>query len=120
MAEFEINGVNLNLDFMDADDAEKAETEILNAKSVMDGVNNDKIKDSEAIRKVCSVVSTCFDNIFGIGTGSQVLLGKKNLKIAMDAIVGLVEEKQKQESELMSKYQKYNPNRLERRHPSKK
>ena len=120
MAEFEINGVKLDLDFMDADDAEKAETEILNATSIMDNVNGEGIKDSEAIRKICSIVSICFDNIFGVGTGDQVLLGKKNLKIAMDAIVGLVEEKQKQESGLMSKYQKYSPNRLERRHPSKK
>lgn len=117
MAEFEINGVKLNLDFMDADDAEKAETEILNAKAVMDNMNGEGIKDSQTIRTVCSVVSTCFDNIFGVGMGDRVLLGKKNLKIAMDAIVGLVEEKQKQGNELMSKY---SPNRLERRHPSKK
>jgi hypothetical protein len=117
MAEFEINGVKLNLDFMDADDAEKAETEILNAKSIMDNINGEGIKDSEAIRTVCSVVSTCFDNIFGAGTGDQVLLGKKNLKTAMDAILGLIEERQKQGDQLMSKY---SPNRLERRHPSKK
>lgn len=125
MAEFEVNGIKLNIDFMDADQAEKAEDAILSAKAASEKfAKQDDMRGSEAIRKFCKITSDCYDTLFGSGTGEKVLGGKKNILVAMDVLTALVDERDRQESEITQKVQswetKYSPNRLNRRHPPKK
>ncbi|MDO9549133.1 MAG: hypothetical protein Q7J65_09245 [Candidatus Marinimicrobia bacterium] len=101
----EINGVELELDLMDADVAD----------SFQDAINELSIKSEEtdrlgdAIRQQCVIVNDFFDKVFGDGASEAVFQGKMNLKnslAAFEKVINEIPNAQESIHELTSKYTK--------------
>lgn len=117
-----VNGIDLEFNSLDADCVEKAQNAITAVKESADKLMADpKIGLVSGIRKVCGLVSDCFDETFGAGIGKKVLGGSCDMGKALEAFAQFatgIQASQKQSiSGIISKY---SPNREARRHPSKK
>lgn len=105
----------IEFDFLDADNVEKIETQIDITQSKIEEIDTDKLSDS--IRKSCTIIRECFDNIFGKGTAKKIFGNKYSLTLCVRAFHELVEEKINQEVEFekqMNSFNDYLPNRIER------
>lgn len=113
----EINGVTLDLDLDDLDEAERAQKVIEGMQSKIEQVKetDDYVTGG---RKVCRIVNECFDQIFGDGTSAKIFEGMK-FTPHIDAFVALGDEikgqQEQQNAHMQSIFQKYSPNRTERR-----
>ncbi len=110
-----ILNTKIDFDFLDADNIEKIEKQIDMVQKEIGEVDTDKL--SEAIRKTCTVIRKCFDNIFGEGTAQKVFGDKYSLKPCIEAFHELIQEKIKQEEELnkqMNSFSQYLPERLKK------
>ena len=116
-----INGVELeDLDFMDADVAERYEFACENVVKDMAEISNKKnLRNSEAIRLECESVFKFFNTVFGEGTDKKVFGDKVNLMTCIEAFEEVKDyqsAKEKELSEYASKLKsKYSPNRAQRR-----
>lgn len=110
-----INGVELeDLEIYDADVAEKYE----NALEEVDKKAKEAEKEtkaSAAIRKQCQAVFDFFNTMFGEGTDEKIFGNKTNLIVCLDALEEFKSRIDEREDELQKKYNKYSPNRAERR-----
>ena len=111
-----IKNIEVNFDFLDADDVERFEKE---AKKVVEECQNkDKIEMSyaEVIREECNIIENFFDNVFGEGISNKMFNGKKNLKERINAFEDIVNQKNEQQQDLQRTIDRYQPNREQRRH----
>ncbi len=117
-----VNGIDLEFNSLDADSVEKAQNAISAVKEKVDALSKDPtIGLVPGIRKVCSLVSDCFDETFGAGTGNKVLGGSCDMGKALEAFAQFATGIQaSQEQSISGIVSKYSPNRDARRHPSKK
>lgn len=117
-----VNGIDLEFNSLDADCVEKAQNAISAVKEKVDALSKDPtIGLVPGIRKVCSLVSDCFDETFGSGTGKIVLGGSSDMGKALEAFAQFatgIQASQKQS--IGTLVSKYTPNRQARRHPKKK
>lgn len=107
--------IEIDFDFLDADQVAKFEEE---AKKVQEKCKDTKLENlslSEAIRKECNIIDVFFDNIFGEGMANQIFKGKMNLKEHIQAFEDIVKEKVKSQEDLQNTFNKYIPNRAQRR-----
>lgn len=110
-----IRGIEVEFDFFDADDIEKFEKESEKVVKKSEESKSIQISMSEAIRKECDIVEEFFDNVFGSGTSQKIFKGKKNLNEHIKAFEDVVNEKIKQQSDLQATFNRYMPNREQRR-----
>lgn len=117
-----INGVELELDILDADVAEKFETECQRVKArVADKRAYEGKSNPDAIRYQCEVVNDFFDSVFGYGTSEKVFEGRHHIGRSMEAFATVVKEANKsgeQIKEISREYMSDNstaPNRAARR-----
>ena len=121
-----ILGKEIEFDFFDADEMEKWDKYTEKMKADKDKLNFKNMKQSEFIRKFCSIVEECFDNIFGEGTSKELFQGKKNFRLCVKAFKDLAKAKKEQVNEIgdeIKDFQKelqeinaeYKPNRATRR-----
>ena len=85
MSKATINGVDLELDLMDADVVEKFED--LNKeikKKIQDPQAYDGLSTADGMRYQCRCVDEYFDALFGIGTAEKVFHKNNNLGIRME------------------------------------
>lgn len=85
MSKVTINGVDLELDLMDADVVEKFED--LNkgiVKKIKDPNAYEGLSTADAMRYQCTCVNEYFDELFGAGTAEKVFHKNNNLGIRMD------------------------------------
>lgn len=85
MSKVTINGVDLELDLMDADVVEKFED--LNKeikKKIQDPQAYDGLSTADGMRYQCRCVDEYFDALFGIGTAEKVFHKNNNLGIRME------------------------------------
>lgn len=112
MATITIMGKKLELDIFDADQAEKVDTAIENARKALESIHIDNGKLHVVIRQSCEAVFECFNTIFGDGT-DRFLFGERTNMLdcakAMDELREAVGPKQEEA------FQKYLPNRQSRR-----
>lgn len=111
-----IRNVEVEFDFFDADDVERFEKE---AEKVKLQSQNKEIKEmsySEALRAECKIIRDFFDNVFGEGISEKMFNGKNNLAEHIKAFEDIVNEKISQQKQLNSTYERYMPNRAERRY----
>ena len=110
-----ILNVEIDFDFLDADDIEKFENE---AKRVVKECENNEIKTltyAEQIRKECEIIDNFFNNVFGEGTSEKLFKGKANLMEHINAFQDIVNEKIRKQEEMNSTLKRYLPNREQRR-----
>ena len=109
-----INGVELEVNFLDADFMEKIEN---CCKKVSEQAEKSKteLKNltlSQQIKAECKIIKDFFDEVFGEGTSDKVFKGKNDLMLCLSAFQDLIEAKAKMQQEMNSLFAKYSPDRL--------
>lgn len=109
-------GVELNIDFFDADQLEKYEVE---NKRVADRINERSQyqgkSTAESLRIQCGIVDDFFNAVFGDGTDETLFHGKSNIKDHMEAFGIVANSAMECRKEFDAMVDKYSPNRAERR-----
>lgn len=109
-----INDVELELDLMDADMAEKYEKAY--RKMQRDVANIPKnLSLADSIRKQCNLVFYFFDEVFGQGTSKKIFGNRTNLRECIKAVETLIDHVNKDVEESNKIINKYSPNRVARR-----
>ena len=106
-----IKNVDIDFNFLDADNVEKFENE---AKKVVEKCQNTKTKEmqySEAIKMECNIVEEFIDNVFGQGISERIFEGKKDLLEHIKVFQEIVDEKNNKQQELQNLYNRYAPNK---------
>lgn len=111
-----IRDIEVEFDFLDADDVEKFEREAKKVQETCKEKQKIEMPTSQAIREECKVINEFFDNVFGEGISIKLFNGKNNLMEHVKAFEDIVQEKLKNERDLSTLYERYQPNREQRRH----
>lgn len=116
MSKIVINGVELSLNLLDADNMEKYESEM---SRVVEEVQNpsryDGMTISQAMRQQCRMIDEFFDRLFGDGTSAKAFGGSNDLRARLEGF-GLVSKMTKSvSSEVQEIKSKYGTERLANR-----
>lgn len=111
-----IRGIEVNFDFLDADDVERFEREAKKVKENCEIKNEQEMTYSQIIREECKIIDNFFNNVFGDGIAFKIFKGKNNLEEHIKAFEDIVNEKVEQQRRLKNTYDRYQPNREKRRH----
>lgn len=111
-----INGVELDVDFTDADFIEKIEQAYKEVNEQTDKLqeNKNNLTPAEGIRQECKIVKDFFDYVFGDGTSKKIFGEKNSLKMCIEAFEDILEERNKQMKNFNEKVSLYSPERLQR------
>lgn len=108
-----INNVELELDLMDADTAEKYEKAIKNLdekeKNKQEGLGM-----AETIRQECKLVFDFFNEVFGEGTDKKIFGNKTNYAECEKAFKQVCDYTVAQTTDLRKRTAKYSSNRVKR------
>ena len=110
-----IKGIEIDFDFLDADNVEKFEKE---AKKVIEKTEAKEIVElsyAEALRQECEIVEVFIDNVFGKGISEQIFKRKSNLAEHIEVFQLIVDEKNNKQKELEKLLNRYLPNKQERK-----
>lgn len=110
-----IRGIEIDFDFLDADNVEILEKEI---QKVLEKNQESKLVKknlSDAIKTECNIIDDFIDNVFGQGISEKIFQGKKNLTEHIKVFEEIIENKIKQQNELQNTFNRYMPNRQQRR-----
>ena len=88
-----IRDVEVDFDFLDADDVERFEKEAKRVKEECNLKEKQNMSYSEVIREECNIIDRFFDNVFGEGIADKLFEGKKNLGEHIKAFEDIVNEK---------------------------
>ena len=99
-----IKGIEIDFNFLDADDIEECEKR-----------KRTELSMSQIIRFECEIIDNFFNEVFGDGIAEKIFKGKKNLEEHIKAFEDIVAEKEKQRISIQDIYNKYQPNREQRR-----
>lgn len=112
-----IKNIEVNFEFLDADDMERFENEAKNVitKCELQEKGKEKLSYSQIIREQCKIINIFFDNVFGEGVSEKLFRNKSNLQEHIEAFEEIVKEKEKQQTTLVSSLNRYQPNRETRR-----
>lgn len=110
-----IRNIEVDFSFLDADDVEKFEQEAERVKKECELKGKEQMPYSQAIREECKIINSFFDNVFGIGTSEKIFGNKNNLEEHIKAFEDIVKEKIEQQRGLQNTFERYQPNREQRR-----
>lgn len=116
MSIIKINGIDLELDLLDADVLEKYERlneEIV--KKIQEPTQYEGISTADGMRKQCRYVDDFFDKLFGAGTANNIFGGGNNLGIRMDAFAKVSAASNNIRGELTAISDKYGVGRIQNR-----
>lgn len=105
-----LNGIEIDFNFLDADNVEKFENEARKVVEKSEKTQKEELTYSEAIRQECDVVEDFIDNVFGEGLSEKIFNGKKDLLDHIKIFQKIVDEKNNKQAELQNLYNKYAPN----------
>ena len=116
----------IEFDFFDAEQMEKWDKYSEEVKNAISKIDFKNAKQSEFIRKFCTIIENCFDNIFGEGTSKEIFKGKQNFRLCVLAYKDLVNARKQQDKEIVEEIKglenelkeindEYRPNRATRR-----
>ena len=111
-----IRGKEVNFNFLDADDAERFEKEAEKVVKECEIKEKQQMSYSQTIREECMIIDNFFDNVFAIGISKKMFNGKYNLEDHLKAFEDIVKEKLEQQKGLQSTFDRYQPNREQRRY----
>lgn len=110
-----INGVELEIDFTDADFIERVEEACKEVFNKAEELKQDKkISLAEGIRQECKILKDFLDYVLGDGTSEKLFKGKDSLNQCLKAFEDIINAKQNSMNEFESKISKYSPDRLKR------
>lgn len=115
-----IRNIEVDFDFLDADDVERFENE---AQKLLNKCDEEAKKDysaSESIKVQCKIVEEFFDNVFGEGISEKIFVKRNNLKEHLEIYEEVIKEKKAEENEIKNKFGRYQPNREQRRYDKHK
>lgn len=108
-----INGVELEIDFTDADILEKIEN---GSKKVFEDAEKLKqttnLTPAEGIRQECKILKDFLDYVLGEGTSEKLFKGKDSLKECLQAYEDIINARKEQYDDFQAKISKYSPDRL--------
>lgn len=116
MSKVTINGVELELDLMDADVVEKFDN--LNAEIAAEIKNPEHyegLSNADCMRVQCRMVDSYFDRLFGEGTAGRIFPKRNNLGDRMEAFGQTVSMAREQSSIVDSMTEKYTGKRVQNR-----
>ena len=111
-----IRDIEVNFDFLDADDIERFEAA---AKVVVEKCKEkqeEKMSYANAIREECQIIEDFFDKVFGEGISQSLFEGKKNLEEHIKAFEDIIRAKEEKQKDLQNTFDRYKPNREQRRY----
>ena len=111
-----IRNVEVEFDFLDADDVEKFEIEAQKVKEECENRAKKEMSYSQAIREECKIIDNFFDNVFGEGISLKIFNGKSNLSEHIKAFEDIMNEKIEQQNKFKNTMERYQPNREQRRY----
>lgn len=111
-----IRNIEVDFDFLDADDVERFENEAKKVKEECEIKNKQEMSYSEIIREECNIIDRFFDNVFGKGVSEKIFNNKKNLNEHIKAFEDIMNEKIEQQKGLQNTFERYQPNREQRRY----
>ena len=111
-----IRNIEFDFDFLDADDMERFEKEAQKVKEESENKEKEEMLYSELLRAECKIIDNFFNNVFGEGASKKIFKGKNNLKEHINAFEDIVNEKIAQQRELNNTFERYQPNREQRRY----
>lgn len=110
-----INGVELDIDFTDAEIVEKIE---LGSKEVYDKAEELRkqtgLSPAEGIRQECKILKDFLDYVLGDGTSEKLFKGKDSLNQCLQAYEDIIKAREEQYSNFQARVSKYSPDRLKR------
>lgn len=116
MSKVIINGVELELDLMDADVVERFDN--LNAEIAVEIKNPEHyegLSNADCMRVQCRMVDSYFDRLFGEGTADKIFPKRNNLGDRMEAFGQTVSMTKEQDSIIASMTEKYTGKRVQNR-----
>lgn len=116
MIKITFNGIELEIDLMDADTLEKFE-DLLKRTSddIAEKTQYEGLRGSEQMRLQCRHVNRFFDDLFGEGTAEKVFGTKYNLMEHMEAFGQAASMVNQMSDEVRAVKDKYNPKRVQNR-----
>lgn len=110
-----LRNIEVNFSFTNADDIERLEEAIKKVKEKTEEYKGQEITLSEMIRKECKALDEFFDTVFGEGTSAKIFEGRMDLQEHSELFVEVANEKIKQTRSMQDFYNRYMPNREQRR-----
>ena len=111
-----IREIEVSFDFLDADDMERFEKETEKVKQECEIKGKQQLSCSEAIREECKIIDNFFNNVFGEGRAEKIFKGKSNIGDRIKAFEDIMKEKIEKQKGLQSTFDRYQPNREQRRY----
>ena len=109
-----INGVELDIDFTDADILEKIETGSKEVYNKAGELKDSTVSPAEGIRQECKIIKDFLDYVFGEGTSEKLFNGKDSLQQCLNAFEDIVKARDEQINNFDKLVSKYSPDRLKR------
>lgn len=110
-----IRNIEVEFDFLDADDMEKFENEAKKVIEQCEIKEKQTMSYSQMIREQCEIINNFFDKVFGDGISQKIFGNKNNLKEHITAFEEIVKEKEEQQKSIVSTLERYQPNRETRK-----
>lgn len=111
-----IKNIEVDFNFLDADDIERFEKEAEKVRQECQIKNKEEMSLSQVIREECRIINNFFDNVFGEGLSEKLFENKNNLEDHIKAFEDIVKQKIEQQKGLESTFERYQPNREQRRY----
>lgn len=111
-----IRDVEVDFDFLDADDVERFEREARRVLEKCDEEAKKSYSASESIKAQCKIVEEFFDNVFGKGISDKIFVKRNNLKEHLTVFEEVIKESKAQDNDMRNRFGKYQPNREQRRY----
>lgn len=111
-----INGIELEIDFTDADVLERIETkseEVLKECEKL-GKEKENIKPAEGIRQECKILKDFLDYVFGDNISEKIFGNKNSLRDCLKAYEDIINERNRQLNNLDKIVEMYSPERVQR------
>lgn len=111
-----IKNIEVDFNFLDADDIERFEKEAKKVRQECEIKGKEEMSYSQLIREECRIINNFFDNVFGEGVSEKLFGNKSNLEDHIKAFEDIVQEKIEKQRGLQNTFDRYQPNREQRRY----
>lgn len=117
MSRVNLNGVEIEYDFTDADNWDAIQAAVKDLEEYDRTHEYDPSDPGESIRHACKGYNQFFDDVFGEGMAERLFHGKNSMKEHKDTFVKVIELANGQMEEAVNftdTINKYSPNRVQR------